>query len=240
MRLLDIGCGWGSLMKFAARHYGVSCVGLTISREQATHIERHREGLPIEACLSDYRTFSPGGCETFDRGASVGMFEHVGRKNHDAFFDLTARCLKGDGLLLLHTIGKNQRRGATDSWIDRYIFPNGELPLLGEISDSAESRFVIEDVHNFGADYDHTLIACHDRFDTAWPRFAPASDEQFRRMWRYYLLACAGAFRARTMQLWQVVLSPNGAARGYRRPPCATHPEESETTLASGDFLPLP
>jgi cyclopropane-fatty-acyl-phospholipid synthase len=217
MRLLDIGCGWGSLAKFAARHYGVSCVGLTISREQLVHMWENRDGLPIEARLCDYRTFNPEGSETFDRIASVGMFEHVGRKNHKAFFDMAGRSLKDDGLFLLHTIGKNQRRGGTDPWMDRYIFPNGELPSLGEIADRSESQFVVEDVHNFGADYDRTLMAWHARFDSAWPRFAQAHGERFRRMWRYYLLACAGTFRARTTQLWQAVLSPSGVASGYRR-----------------------
>lgn len=217
MRLLDIGCGWGSLMKYAARHYGVACVGLTISREQAVHVRENREGLPIEAQLCDYRAFNPGGGEKFDRIASVGMFEHVGRKNHAAFFDVAARSLESDGLFLLHTIGKNLRGATTDPWIDRYIFPNGELPSLGEIADGSESRFVVEDVHNFGADYDRTLMAWHARFDAARPDFAPADGERFRRMWRYYLLACAGTFRARTTQLWQVVLSPRGVPNGYRR-----------------------
>lgn len=217
MRLLDIGCGWGSLMKFAARHYGVSCEGLTISRQQAAHIRRNREGLPIEAHLADYRTFNPEGRETFDRLASVGMFEHVGRRNHGSYFDMAARSLDAGGLFLLHTIGKNRRTAGTDPWIDRYIFPNGELPSLGEIADRSEARFVIEDVHNFGADYDRTLTAWHARFDAAWPRFAPALGERFRRMWRYYLLACAGTFRARTTQLWQVVLSPGGVPNGYSR-----------------------
>jgi cyclopropane-fatty-acyl-phospholipid synthase len=128
------------------------------------------------------------------------------------------RSLKDDGLFLLHTIGKNRRAAGTDPWIDRYIFPNGELPALGEIADSSEGRFVVEDLHNFGADYDRTLMAWHARFDAAWPRFAEEHGERFRRMWRYYLLACAGTFRARTTQLWQVVLSPLGVPNGYRRP----------------------
>jgi cyclopropane-fatty-acyl-phospholipid synthase len=217
MRLLDIGCGWGSLMKFAAQHYGVSCVGLTISREQATHIRENREGLPIETRLGDYRAFNPAGHETFDCVASVGMFEHVGRKNHVSFFDMARRSLKGDGLFLLHTIGKNLRRAGTDPWMDRYIFPNGELPSLGEIADRSESRFVVEDLHNFGSDYDRTLMAWHARFDAAWPRFAEEHGQRFGRMWGYYLLACAGTFRARTTQLWQVVLSPGGVPGGYYR-----------------------
>ncbi|MBN8441370.1 MAG: cyclopropane fatty acyl phospholipid synthase [Thauera sp.] len=218
MRLLDIGCGWGSLMKFAAEHYGVECVGLTISREQAEHGQARCAGLPVAFRLQDYRQFNRGGSERFDRVASVGMFEHVGHKNHRAFFAMARRSLNDDGLFLLHTIGKNLRRTPTDPWIDRYIFPNGDLPSLGQIADACEDDFIIEDVHNFGADYDRTLMAWHARFEAAWPDFAERYGERFRRTWRYYLLACAGTFRARTNQLWQIVLSPLGVRGGYRRP----------------------
>ena len=218
MRLLDIGCGWGSLMKFAAEHYGAECVGLTISREQAEHGQGRCAGLPVAFRLQDYRQFNRGGSERFDRIASVGMFEHVGAKNHGAFFEMARRSLNEDGLFLLHTIGKNLRRTPTDPWIDRYIFPNGDLPSLGQIADVSEDGFIIEDVHNFGADYDRTLMAWHARFEAAWPRFAERYGERFRRMWRYYLLACAGTFRARSNQLWQIVMSPRGVAGGYRRP----------------------
>ncbi len=218
MRLLDIGCGWGSLMKYAAERYGVICVGLTISREQAEYGRQRCAGLPVEFRLMDYRDCGRAGDERFERVASVGMFEHVGRKNHRAFFDVARRCLADDGLFLLHTIGKNLRRTVTDPWIDRYIFPNGDLPALGQIADAAEHAFVIEDVHNFGADYDRTLMAWHARFEAAWPRFAERYGERFHRMWRYYLLACAGTFRARSTQLWQLVMAPNGVPGGYRRP----------------------
>ncbi|HRP97725.1 MAG TPA: cyclopropane fatty acyl phospholipid synthase [Rhodocyclaceae bacterium] len=213
MRLLDIGCGWGSLMKHAAEHYGVSCVGVTISREQAEYGHACCSGLPVEFRLLDYRQVEG----RFDRIASLGMFEHVGHKNHRSFFEVARRCLAPDGLLLLHTIGKNLRRTPTDPWIDRYIFPNGDLPSLGQIADASEDFFVTEDVHNFGADYDRTLMAWHANFEAAWPRFAERYGERFRRMWRYYLLACAGTFRARATQLWQIVLSPGGVAGGYRR-----------------------
>lgn len=218
MRLLDIGCGWGSLMKYAAEHYGVSCVGLTISREQAELGRARCAGLPVEFRLEDYRQFGRDGHQHFERIASIGMFEHVGHKNHRHFFEVARRCLADDGLFLLHTIGKNRRRTPTDPWIDRYIFPNGDLPSLGQIADAAEHRFIIEDVHNFGADYDRTLLAWHANFEAAWPRFAATFGERFRRMWRYYLLACAGTFRARSNQVWQLVLSPQGCAGGYRRP----------------------
>lgn len=218
MRLLDIGCGWGSLMKFAAEHYGVDCVGLTISREQAEFGQARCSGLPVTFRLQDYRQFNRGGSERFDCIASVGMFEHVGAKNQGAFFEMARRSLKDEGLFLLHTIGKNVRRTPTDPWIDRYIFPNGDLPSLGQVCDASEDCFVVEDVHNFGADYDRTLMAWHARFEAAWPRFAARYGERFYRMWRYYLLACAGTFRARSNQLWQFVMSPRGVAGGYRRP----------------------
>ena len=217
MRLLDIGCGWGSLMKFAASHYGVSCVGLTVSKTQAEFGRRSCAGLPVEFVLADYRQFNPDGAERFDRIASIGMFEHVGKKNYLAYFAMARRCLVEDGLFLLHTIGSNRRGLGTEPWIERHIFPNGALPSLGELADAAESRFVIEDCHNFGADYDRTLMAWHENFEASWPRFAERYGERFHRMWRYYLLACAGSFRARDNQLWQVVLSPRGVAGGYRR-----------------------
>lgn len=217
MTLLDIGCGWGSLMLHAARHHGVQCVGLTVSREQAAWGQAHAQGLPVRFELMDYRQFNPEGRVRFDRVASIGMFEHVGRKNYRAYFDMAHRCLSDDGLFLLHTIGKNQSGASTDPWIEKYIFPNGELPSMAELAYCAED-FVVEDWHNFGADYDRTLMAWHERFERAWPRLKQHHDERFYRMWRYYLLCCAGTFRARDNQLWQVVMSPRGVPGGYRRP----------------------
>lgn len=214
MRMLDIGCGWGSLMSFAAEYYGVSCVGITISREQAEWASSRYEGLPMEIRLQDYRALD----ERFDRIASVGMFEHVGSKNYRTYMEVAHRCLAEDGLFLLHTIGKNRRDTTADQWMDRYIFPNGELPTIGQIGDAAGGLFVTEDLHNFGADYDKTLMAWHTNFESAWPRFKDSMGERFYRMWRYYLLSCAGAFRAREIQLWQWVLSKNGIIDGYRRP----------------------
>jgi cyclopropane-fatty-acyl-phospholipid synthase len=215
MRVLDIGCGWGSFMGYAAEHYGVHCVGVSISREQVDWARRRYAGLPLDFRLQDYRAVD----EKFDAIASIGMFEHVGRKNHRDYMEVAHRCLDDGGLFLLHTIGKNERRSAPDPWVDKYIFPNGDLPSAGQIGDAADGLFVIEDLHNFGPDYDRTLMAWHANFERAWPRYAQRLGERFHRMWRYYLLSCAGAFRARDIQLWQWVLSRDGVAGGYRRDP---------------------
>ncbi|PNS08636.1 cyclopropane fatty acyl phospholipid synthase [Solilutibacter silvestris] len=219
MRVLDIGCGWGSFMGYAAERHGVHCIGVTVSREQANYARERYAGLPLEFRLQDYRDLDAaalGG--PVDRIVSIGMFEHVGRRNHRAFMRVAHRCLRDDGLFLLHTIGKNQRDATVDPWIDKYIFPNGDLPALGQIGDALDGLFVCEDLHNFGADYDPTLMAWHANFEAAWPRFADGLGETFHRMWRYYLLSCAGAFRARDLQLWQWVLSKDGVPGGWRRP----------------------
>lgn len=213
MRVLDIGCGWGSFMGYAAEHYHVHCVGVTISKEQVKWAQERYRGLPLEFRLQDYRDLD----ENFDRIVSVGMFEHVGHKNYRTYMKVAHRCLNDDGLFLLHTIGKN-RRTTPDPWLDRYIFPNGELPAISQIDEALEDYFIVEDVHNFGADYDKTLMAWHDNVMNAWPDFSDRLGERFLRMWRYYLLSCAGAFRARNIQLWQWVLSKQGIPGGYRRP----------------------
>lgn len=214
MRLLDIGCGWGSLMAYAAEHYDVECVGISISKEQVELAQQRYPDLPLEFRLQDYRELN----EQFDAIASIGMFEHVGRRNHRVYMEVANRCLRDDGLFLLHTIGKNARRSTPDPWIDKYIFPNGDLPSIGQIGDAADGLFVVEDLHNFGADYDKTLMAWYHNFEAAWPRFEKELGTRFYRMWRYYLLSCAGAFRARDIQLWQWVLSKEGVPGGYRRP----------------------
>ena len=213
-RVLDIGCGWGSFCRFAAERYGVSAVGITVSRQQVEAGREHCAGLPVELRLQDYRDVD----EPFDHIVSVGMLEHVGVKNYGALLGVARRCLKPDGLFLLHCIGRPRTTRSADPWISRYIFPNGHLPSLRQLAAACEGRFVVEDVHNFGADYDRTLLAWFANFDAAWPALRERYGETFYRMWKYYLLSCAGAFRARDAQLWQLVLSPRGVEGGYRRP----------------------
>ncbi|MCD9026788.1 cyclopropane fatty acyl phospholipid synthase [Luteimonas sp. BDR2-5] len=214
MRLLDIGCGWGELLKFAAERYGVSGVGITISREQAAYAGSLCEGLPIELRVQDYRELD----ERFDRIVSIGMFEHVGVKNYETYFDVARRCLAEDGLFLLHSIGGNTSRTHTDPWIAKYVFPNSMLPSAAQLTRALEGRFVIEDWHNFGADYDRTLQVWRDNVEAAWPLLPERYDERFRRMWRYYLAGSMASFRARLIQLWQLVLSPSGVPGGYVAP----------------------
>ncbi|MXP48936.1 cyclopropane fatty acyl phospholipid synthase [Pantoea sp. Eser] len=203
MSLLDIGCGWGGLAEFAARHYGVKVHGVTISAEQQKLAQQRSEGLDVTILLQDYRDLN----EQFDRIVSVGMFEHVGPKNYATYFDVVDRNLKPDGIFLLHTIGAIKTDMNVDPWIDKYIFPNGCLPSVRHIADASEPHFILEDWHNFGADYDTTLMAWYERFIQAWPQLADSYGERFKRMFSYYLNACAGAFRARDIQLWQVVFS---------------------------------
>lgn len=220
MRVLDIGCGWGSFAYFAAKHYGVAVVGLTISKEQQKTAQERCRDLPVDIRFQDYRTFEG----TFDRIVSIGMFEHVGPKNYQTYLKMARRCLVPDGRFLLHTIGTNRTEASTRTWYTKYIFPNGYLPSIAEMSRAMEDSFIVEDLHNFGPDYDRTLMAWYLRFDAAWGELRgtkPEYDDRFYRMWRFYLLSCAGGFRARSIQLWQWVLSPNGVPGGYRRPALA-------------------
>jgi cyclopropane-fatty-acyl-phospholipid synthase len=211
-KILDIGCGWGGFAKYAAEKYKVKVVGVTVSKEQARFAKELCNGLPVEIKVMDYRDLD----EQFDNIVSVGMFEHVGLKNYKEYMQVARRCLKESGLFLLHTIGSPKSGNNSDPWLTKYIFPNGVLPSLKNISQTVEGLFLIEDVHNFGADYETTLIEWYKNFEKVWPKVKNKYDERFYRMWKYYLLSCAGAFKARYMQLWQVVLSPRGLEGGYK------------------------
>jgi cyclopropane-fatty-acyl-phospholipid synthase len=215
MRLLDIGCGWGGLAKFAAENYGVSVVGITVSVEQFQLAKEICAGLPIEIRLQDYRDLN----ESFDRIASIAMFEAVGQKNFRSFMQIVHRCLEDDGLFLLHTIGANKPIVARvhDPWVDKYIFPNGEVPSIKQIGESSESLFVMEDWHNFGAYYEKTLRAWYENFKEGWDDLKNRYDQRFFRMWEYYLLVAIGLFQARILQLWQVVFSKKGIPGGYQK-----------------------
>jgi cyclopropane-fatty-acyl-phospholipid synthase len=212
MKVLDIGSGWGGFLRFAAERYGIEGLGVTISKEQAAYAEAHRNGLPVETRLMDYMALEG----QYDRVISIGMFEHVGYKNYRAYYEKARSLLKPDGLFLLHSIGSNVSETHGDPWAEKYIFPNGMLPSMKQMAAAAEGLFVMEDWHNFGVNYDRTLLAWWHNFDAAWPRLRERYGDRFYRMWRFYLLSSAALFRARSIQLWQVVYSPRGVPDGYR------------------------
>ena len=210
--VLDVGCGWGSFAKFAAERYGAKVVGITVSKEQAELARARCAGLDVEIRVEDYRDTQG----RFDHIVSLGMFEHVGPKNYRAYMEKMHGLLKDGGIFLLHCIGGNESVLWSDPWIDRYIFPNGVLPSIAQIGKAAERLFVMEDWHNFGPDYDRTLMAWWRNFDSRWPEIADRYGERFYRMWKFYLHSCAAGFRTRHTQLWQVALSKGGLEGGYR------------------------
>jgi cyclopropane-fatty-acyl-phospholipid synthase len=220
MKVLDVGCGWGSFCKYAAEKYEVDVVGITVSKEQAELARESCKGLKVEIKLQDYRELNAeailGAGNLFDRVVSVGMFEHVGYKNYRVFMKTIHRLLKEDGQFLLHTIGGNKSEITIDPWTNKYIFPNSMIPSIKQIGASIESLFVMEDWHNFGEYYDKTLMAWFDNFNNSWDELKSDYDDRFYRMWKYYLLSCAASFRARKNQLWQIVLSKNGIPNGYQ------------------------
>ena len=213
MRLLDIGCGWGGLARFAAERYGALVVGISPAGQQVKVATERCRDLPVEIRQQDYRDVRG----TFDRITSIGMMEHVGPRNLKRFFDVCGERLADDGMMLHHTIGSNESKSHIDPWFDKYIFPGGNLPSIAHIAAAAEKRWVIEDLHNFGPDYDRTLMAWHANAEAAWADL-PNYDERFRRMWRYYLLASAGSFRARNLQLWQIVFRKIRTSPTYTAP----------------------
>ncbi len=211
MRLLDVGCGWGGFARYAAERYGASVVGITVSQEQMELARERCRGLAVEIRLQDYRDL----VERFDRIVSIGMIEHVGVRNYRRYMQVVARALHPEGLFLLHTIGSNLSDRVGDPWSDRYIFPDGMLPSMRQLSGAAEGLFRIEDLHSFGHYYDPTLMAWNRNFVEGWPSISERYGERFFRMWQFYLLSSAGSFRARHNQLWQIVLSPRRSTRVY-------------------------
>jgi len=207
MRILEIGCGWGSFAKYAAEKYGVIIEGVTVSREQLALGIELCKGLPVELRLQDYREVEG----QFDAVISIGMLEHVGYKNYHTYMQVVNRCLKEDGIGFIHTIGNNKSINTAEPFTDKYIFPNGMLPSIAQLGDAIEGLFVIEDLHNIGPQYDPTLMAWHANFENAWPSLKEKYGERFYRMWSYYLLTSAGGFRSRNQQLWQIVFTRIGA-----------------------------
>lgn len=209
MRVLDMGCGWGSFAKYAAENYGAEVTGVTVSREQVELGRQMCAGLPVDIRLEDYRNVNGA----YDRVISIGMIEHVGYKNYRTYMETAYNLLKPDGMAFVHTIGNNISTKTGNPWTTKHIFPNSMLPSISYLGAAMEDLFVMEDWHNFGPDYDKTLMAWYENFEKAWPRLKDRYGERFRRMWHFYLLSSAGAFRSRATQLWQIVMSKPGAAQ---------------------------
>jgi cyclopropane-fatty-acyl-phospholipid synthase len=206
MNILELGCGFGGFARYAAKKYQVSVTGFTVSKNQAEFGKEYCKGLPVDIRLDDYRNASG----SYDRILSIGLMEHVGYKNYRTYMNLTHRLLKEGGIAFVHTIGGNITTAICNPWTAKYIFPNSTVPSIAALGKAMEGLFVMEDWHNFGEDYDKTLMAWHRNFKSAWPRLRDRYGERFYRMWEYYLLSCAGAFRARTLQLWQIVMTRPG------------------------------
>jgi cyclopropane-fatty-acyl-phospholipid synthase len=202
--VLDIGCGWGGALKFAAERYGARGTGVTVSGEQAEFARRVNDGLPVRILLRDYRAVN----ETFDHIYSIGMFEHVGVKNYRTYMRTVRRCLRTEGLFLLHTIGSPHSSNHTDPWIEKYIFPNSMVPSQRQIVAAADGLFLIQGWQRIGTHYERTLLTWRDNFERQWSRLQATGDERFYRMWRFYLSASAASFRARKLDVWQVLLAP--------------------------------
>ena len=223
-RLLDIGCGWGGLAKYAAENYGVDIVGVTVAEQQANYARELCAGLPVYIHCADYREFDHRVFgNPFDKVVSVGMVEHVGSHNYRNLMDIVARSMRDQGLFLLHTIGSDISITSGDPWLSRYIFPGGVLPSIQQLSEAAESLLILQDVHNIGTHYTKTLLSWHDRFDAYAGRGKDTdklpliweSHDVFYRMWRYYLLLCAASFDVGHNQVYQIVFAKRHLPSGY-------------------------
>jgi cyclopropane-fatty-acyl-phospholipid synthase len=215
MTLLDLGCGWGGFAEYAATKYGVKVTGVNVASEQVALARQRTKNLPVEILLTDYRTITG----KYDRVVSIGILEHVGTKNYKTFFNKCSELLKDDGIMLHHTIGATSPIDSKDLWTNKYIFPGGHIPTLAQLAKSLEGILIVEDIENFGPYYDKTLMAWHKNFVKHYPELKDKYDERFYLMWTYYLLVCAGAFRARKLQLWQIVMTkarPSEVYKGYR------------------------
>jgi cyclopropane-fatty-acyl-phospholipid synthase len=208
LRVLDIGCGWGGMALTLARDFGAHVTGITLSQEQLTEARARAgaEGLAdrVRFELLDYRAVT----ETFDRVVSVGMFEHVGIGHYRAFFDTVARCLKPDGVALIHAIGRSDGPGSTNAWIRKYIFPGGYSPALSEVLPSVErSGLMATDIEILRLHYAETLRHWRRRFAANRDAITALYDEKFCRMFEFYLAGSEITFRSGGHMVWQLQLA---------------------------------
>ncbi len=205
-RVLDVGGGWGELARHMAQNHGVHVTSLNISDEQIRFAREHCRDTTVDILKCDYRDVKG----EFDKIAVIAMLTHVGYKNYRHFMELMYRCLKPGGSMLIESVGGNVSLTHCEPWTNKYIFPGGMIPSIAQLGLAIEGLFVLEDLHNFGSSYVHTLRAWNQNFQAAWPRLRSTYDERTRRMFEYFFLVVAGAFRARALQHWHIVLTRPG------------------------------
>lgn len=216
--VLDIGCGWGNFARHAARKHGARVTGITVSQEQAALARERCDGLPVEIRLQDYRDVD----EVFDHVVSIEMIEAVGRRNLPTFYRVVDRSLKEGGLFVLQAIFGNTLTRTSDRrldqfilWLLKYIFPDGYLPRSDELIPPRDTDLRIEDWQRYFDDYERTLLAWASRFNDGWDGIADQYDDNFRRRWNFYLHGCAAAFRARLVDVGQIVYTKGGSTRRF-------------------------
>jgi cyclopropane-fatty-acyl-phospholipid synthase len=205
--VVEAGCGWGGLARFMAKHYGVNVRAYNISKEQVKYARERAiaEGLDdkVEYVLDDYRNIKG----SYDVFVSVGMLEHVGKRDYPELGEVINRCLKARGRGLIHTIGRNVP-GPMNAWIERRIFPGAYPPTLREMMDIFEpNRFSVLDVENIRLHYAKTLHQWRDRFEQHADHIEQMMDEEFVKAWRLYLSGSIAAFEVGELQLFQVVFT---------------------------------
>ena len=214
-RLLDIGCGWGTLMLTAAKEYDLKVTGVTLSEEQYQLVKQRIEAAGLsgvaEVRLQDYREL---GDEQWDYITSVGMFEHVGQENLGLYFQDVAKYLKADGAALIHGITR-QQGGAYNGWINKYIFPGGYIPGLTEIIDHIEATHLqIGDVEMLRRHYQRTLEIWDANFNAHRAEIEATKGTRFTRMWDLYLQACAASFESGNIDVVQYLLTKGPSGTG--------------------------
>jgi cyclopropane-fatty-acyl-phospholipid synthase len=216
--VLDIGCGWGGLPKFLSETFGCRVTGINLAEHHIDYANQRMAHNKVKVIKQDYRDLT----EKYDKIYCIGVSEHFGLNNYKQFMQIVHDQLNPGGIFLLHTIGENVTRPKADTWITKNIFPNGYIPSLSLISQCAEGLFITEDVHNFNTSYEKTLLAWDANFQRNWNlirKLHPELDTRdFYRMWRYYLNFCAGGFRKRCTQLYQIVFTRIQDRRNYKTP----------------------
>jgi cyclopropane-fatty-acyl-phospholipid synthase len=208
--VIEAGCGWGALAMHMAEYYGVSVKAYNNSHEQVAYAKQQAslKGLDeqVEFVLDDYRAIDQK-CDVF---VSVGMLEHVGLRNYKTLGDIINRCLKPDGLALIHSIGRSHSR-PSDPWITKHIFPGGYIPSLGDMATLFEPhKFSVLDIENLRLHYARTCADWLENFEAVSEQIGEMYSEEFVRTWRLYLAGSSAGFQSGTLQLYQVLFAPSG------------------------------